>query len=289
VASPRPRAASRPIPACAGIGLRAVHHDDFLARRPAIPWVEVHSENFFADGGRQIEIIETVRRDYGVSLHGVGLSLGSADPLDRGHLSRLKNLVRHVEPALVSEHLSWSSVGGVYLNDLLPLPRTAEALAHAAARIGAVQDCLGRQLLIENVSSYVAFADDGMPEWEFIVQVARRAGCLLLIDVNNIYVSSRNHGFDPHEYLRAIPPALVAEIHLAGHSVVAGDGETILVDTHDAPVTSDVWSLYDAALARFGRVPTLLEWDARLPPLDELVAHARVADERMEAANARVA
>lgn len=286
---PAATSSSRPIPASAGIGLRAAHHADFLAARPDIPWVEVHSENFFADGGRQLQLLDTVRRDYGLSLHGVGLSLGSTDPLDSEHLRRLARLVRRVEPALVSEHLAWGSVAGTFLNDLLPMPCTSEALAQLVSRVGQVQDLLGRQILVENVSSYLQFAGNEMTEWEFLVALARRAGCLLLLDVNNIFVNASNHGFDPLAYLDAIPPELVAEYHIAGHSVVAAAGETLLVDTHDAPVTAAVWQLFAAALARIGRRPVLLERDARLPPLAELVAEARLADRLMEAGHARVA
>lgn len=274
---------AQPIPARAGIGLRAVHHDEFLATRPRVPWVEVHSENFFADGGRQVAVLEAVRRDYGVSLHGVGLSLGSTDPLDAGHLRRLRRLVDRTEPALVSEHAAWGSVQGRFFNDLLPLPLTAEALDHLVSRVVAVQDYLRRPILVENVSSYLRVGDDEMSEWDFMTGLARRSGCQLLLDVNNVYVSSRNHGFDPHEYLAAVPVELVAEMHLAGHSVVANGSEELLVDTHDAPVTPAVWQLYAAAVERFGRVPTLLEWDARLPPLDELVAEARKADAWLQA------
>jgi uncharacterized protein len=280
---------SRPIPASAGIGLRAAHHAEFLATRPAVPWVEVHSENFFADGGRQLAVLEAVRRDHGVSLHGVGLSLGSADPLDEEHLRRLRRLVARVEPALVSEHVSWSSVDGACLNDLLPMPCTSEALAHLASRIGQVQDALGRQILVENVSSYLAFADAEMTEWDFIAALARRSGCLLLLDVNNIFVSAANHGFDPLRYLAGIPPALVAEYHVAGHAVVEAEGERLLVDTHDAPVTDAVWSLFEVALARIGRRPVLLERDANLPPLPELLREARLADALMEKNHALVA
>ena len=274
-----PDATSKPIPARAGIGLRAPHHDKFLATRPAIPWVEVHSENFFADGGRQLAVLDAVRRDYGVSLHGVGLSLGSTDPLDRAHLDRLKRLVDRIEPALVSEHVSWSSVDGEFMNDLLPLPATRAALDHMVARVGEVQDALGREILVENVSSYLRIGTEEMPEWEFVATLARRAGCRVLLDVNNVYVSARNHGFDPAEYIAAMDPAAVAEIHLAGHSVVADGVGELLVDTHDAPVATDVWRLYAATVARIGPVPTLIEWDAKLPALADLIAEARRADE----------
>ncbi|KAA0208151.1 MAG: DUF692 domain-containing protein [Proteobacteria bacterium] len=277
------------MPASAGIGLRAAHHADFLEARPDIPWVEVHSENFFADGGRQLQLLDTIRHDYGLSLHGVGLSLGSTDPLDGEHLRRLARLVRRVEPALVSEHVAWGSVAGTFLNDLLPMPCTSEALAQLVSRVGQVQDLLGRQILVENVSSYLQFAGNEMTEWEFLVALARRAGCLLLLDVNNIFVNASNHGFDPLAYLDAIPPELVAEYHIAGHSVVAAAGETLLVDTHDAPVAAAVWQLFAAALLRIGRRPVLLERDARLPPLAALIAEARLADRLMEAGRARVA
>lgn len=269
-----PPTASRPVPAQAGIGLRSAHHDEFLDRRPAIPWVEVHSENFFADGGRQLQVLDAVRRDYPLSLHGVGLSLGGTDPLDPDHLRRLKRLVQRAEPALVSEHVCWSSADGIFLNDLLPLPCTEAALAHVSRRVGAVQDYLGRQILVENVSSYLQFEGAEMTEWDFLVQVARRAGCGILLDVNNIYVSAMNHGFQAGEYLRAIPPELVGEVHLAGHTV-AGD---ILIDTHSAPVADAVWALYREALRLIGPVPTLIEWDAELPTLDRLLAEAAHAD-----------
>ncbi len=284
-----PERGAQPIPARAGIGLRAPHHAVFLATRPAVPWVEVHSENFFADGGRQLEVLDAVRRDYGISLHGVGLSLGSTDPLDPEHLRRLKRLVDRVEPALVSEHVSWSSAGGIFLNDLLPMPPTAESLAHMVARVSAMQDYLGREILVENVSSYVRLGPDEMTEWEFLTQLAERAGCLILLDVNNIYVSSCNHAFDPLLYLNSIPVPKVAEIHLAGHSIVRNETEDLRIDTHDAPVCAAVWDLYRVALQRFGPLSTLLEWDSRLPSLPELIAEARKADACMEVAHARVA
>ncbi|MBM5811917.1 MAG: DUF692 domain-containing protein [Gammaproteobacteria bacterium] len=277
-AGTRPAAGARPVPARAGIGLRAPHHDEFLRRRPDIPWVEVHSENFFADGGRQLEVIDAVRRDHGLSLHGVGLSLGSTDPLSREHLRCLRRLVQRVEPALVSEHLAWGSVGGTFVNDLLPMPLTRAALRHMVARIGAVQDFLGRQILIENVSSYVQFPGAELSEPEFLVELARRSGCGILLDVNNVYVSACNHGFDAGRYIAALPPALVQEIHLAGHRVVDDPEGVLLVDTHDAYVAAPVWELYRLAVARFGAVPALIEWDSRLPGLDELIGEARRAD-----------
>ena len=271
-----PATASRPIPAQAGIGLRSPHHNEFLARRPNVPWVEVHSENFFADGGRQLQVLDAVRRDYGVSLHGVGLSLGGSDPLDPEHLRRLRRLVQRVEPALVSEHVCWGSADGIFLNDLLPMPYTESALRHLAARVSAVQEFLGRQILVENVSSYLEFDGAEMTEWDFLVQLARRAGCGILLDVNNIYVSAENHGFPAHNYLLGIPAELVGEIHLAGHTAVDG----VLIDTHSAPVTDAVWALYREAVQLLGPVPTLIEWDAELPTLERLMAEATRADEQ---------
>ncbi len=244
-----------------------------------MPWVEVHSENFFADGGAKLAVLDAVRQDYGLSLHGVGLSLGGADPLDREHLACLKRLVQRAEPALVSEHVAWGSAGGVFLNDLLPLPCTMAALRHTAARVAAVQDCLGRPILVENVSSYLQFEGAEMTEWEFLAGLAREAGCGILLDVNNIHVSAVNHGFDALDYLRGIPAALVGEIHLAGYT----DAGDILIDTHSAPVSAPVWALYREALALLGTVPTLIEWDAELPALDRLLAEAASADAHADA------
>jgi hypothetical protein len=257
----------------AGIGLRAPHYAEILRRRPAIDFLEVHSENFFAPGGAAIAWLERFREAYPLSLHGVGLSLGSTDALDARHLEKLAALAARVDPVLVSEHLSWSSHGARHANDLLPLPHTAEAVAHVCARIGAVQERLRRRILVENVSAYVAFDESAMPEWEFVAEVARRSGCLVLLDVNNIHVNAVNHGFDAHRYLEAIDPATVGEIHLAGHAEAGG----LLVDTHGAPVADAVWRLYEAALARFGPRPTLVEWDTDIPALDVLLAEAAKA------------
>jgi uncharacterized protein (UPF0276 family) len=288
MATPQPlSAAPQPLPCGAGIGLRSPHYAAFLEARPALPLVEVHSENFFR-GGRHLDVLLQVRRDTPVSLHGVGLSLGSTDPLSERHLAQLKRLADRIEPALVSDHLCWSSVAGVYVNDLLPLPCTHEALAHVAERVERVQEALGRRLLVENVSSYLEFARADMPEWAFLAALTRRTGCALLLDVNNIYVSVRNHGFDALAYLAAIPPESVAEMHLAGYSVnrvpLEGGGDAeILIDTHSGPVAEPVWALYEQALQRIGARPTIVEWDADLPSLDVLLDEAANAERRMHA------
>jgi uncharacterized protein (UPF0276 family) len=264
----------RELPAAAGIGLRAPHVAEVRGSRPAIGWLEVHSENYFVDGGPALAALEAIRADYPVSLHGVGLSLGSADPLDIEHLARLKRLADRIEPSAVSEHLCWSHVDGRHLNDLLPLPLTDEALAVVCDRVDAVQSALRRPLLVENVCSYLRFADDTIAEWDFVAAVASKSGCKLLLDVNNVYVNAVNHGFDPHAYLAAMPAQSVAEIHLAGFDA----GGPCLIDTHGARVAPPVWALYRAAIERFGPKPTLVEWDTDIPALDVLLdeaAHAQ--------------
>jgi uncharacterized protein (UPF0276 family) len=278
-----------PIPARAGIGLRAAHHAALLRDRPPIAWLEAHSENYFACGGAQRDTLDALRGSYPLSLHGVGLSLGSTDPLDEAHLRKLGALIRRTEPALVSEHLSWSSVDGIFLNDLVPLPYTEEALRHVVGRVSQVQERLGRRLLIENVSSYLRFADAQLEEWDFLATLASQADCLLLVDVNNIYVSARNHGFDAERYLAALPPSRVRELHLAGHTVNRHGSREILIDTHSAPVCDDVWRLYEHALALYGPTPTLIEWDSEIPALDVLIAEADKADRRLEARHALAA
>lgn len=245
-------------------------------------WLEVHSENYFGDGGAPLHYLERIREHYPLSLHGVSLSIGSTDPLDRGHLSHLANLISRFEPGLVSEHLCWSSVGGTHLNDLLPLPYTEEALAHVCQRVGQVQDALGRRILIENVSSYLSFKHSTLPEWEFLAQVAQRSGCGILLDVNNIYVSARNHGFDPSTYLSAVPAAAVGEIHLAGFAVNTYDEGDILIDHHGARVADEVWALYAQAVEHTGAVPSLIEWDTDIPELDVLLDEAEHADRVLE-------
>jgi uncharacterized protein len=267
------------LPDSAGIGLRAPHVAQVLAERPPVPWFEVHSENYFADGGPALAALDRIRADYPVSLHGVGLSLGSTDALDTAHLAKLARLVDRIAPAQVSEHLCWSSVNGRHFNDLLPLPYTREALDHVCARVSAVQDCLGRKILVENVSSYLTFPESTMMESEFVVEVAVRSGCGLLVDVNNIYVNARNHGGDADAYLAVIPPELVAEIHLAGFDASG----PCLIDTHGAPVAPDVWALYERALRRFGRVPTLIEWDTDIPEFAVLQREAATAQSYLEA------
>jgi hypothetical protein len=254
----------------AGIGLRAPHYREVLARRPPVGWFEVHSENYFGDGGQPLAWLERVRAAWPVSLHGVGLSLGRADTLDAGHLRRLARLVARIEPALVSEHLCWGAVPGAHLNDLLPLPYTEEALQVVCGHIAQAQDFLSRRLLIENVSSYLRYTHSTIPEWEFLAEVARRSGCGVLLDVNNIYVSACNHGFRAADYLNGIAPESVGEIHLAGFEQV---GE-LLIDTHGRRVAPQVWTLYAQALARFGPVPTLIEWDTDLPQLTVLLEEA---------------
>jgi uncharacterized protein (UPF0276 family) len=274
-----------PIPASAGIGLRFPHVEHVLAARPAVSWFEVHSENYFAEGGPAIAALERVRAAYPVSLHGVGLALGSFGPLDEAHVAKLKRLVDRIEPALVSEHLAWGRVHGRHYNDLLPLPLTEEALRHVCARVSEAQDALGRALLIENVSSYYAFPESTLGEPEFLAALAARTGCKLLLDVNNVHVSAHNQGWGALEYLGAIPPCAVAEIHLAGYEASG----TLLVDTHGAPVAPEVWTLYEAALARFGALPTLIEWDTAIPSFDVLQREAATAQALLDRRDALAA
>ena len=258
----------------AGIGLRAPHYRELLARNPALSFVEVHSENFFGDGGQPLWYLTKFREQVPISTHGVGLSLGSTDPLDRDHLAKLKRLVDRIDPVIVSEHLCWVGVNGRFLNDLLPIPYTEESLAHVVSRVTEVQDFLGRQILVENVSSYLEFVDSDIPEWEFVREVAARAGCGILLDVNNIYVNATNHGFDAETYINAISRGSVGEIHLAGFQ----DTGEILIDTHGSAVSDVVWRLYRLAIDRFGCVPTLIEWDTDIPVLDVLLGEAQKAD-----------
>ncbi|HUL08787.1 MAG TPA: DUF692 domain-containing protein [Candidatus Acidoferrum sp.] len=266
-----------PIPARAGIGLRHHHYRAVIESRPRVGWLEVHSENYFG-GGRPLAFLEAARAHYPLSLHGVGLSLGTDGALDRDHLARIKALIERVQPALVSEHVSWSIAGGVYLNDLLPLPYTEEALQVICDHVRETQDFLGRRILVENPSSYLQFAHSTIPECDFVAEISRRTGCGLLLDVNNVYVSACNHGFDAHGYIEAMPREAVQEIHLAGHAVREIGEATLRIDDHGSAVCDAVWQLYAAALARLGPVPTLIEWDSNVPELPVLVAEAVTAD-----------
>jgi uncharacterized protein (UPF0276 family) len=263
-----------PIPACAGIGLRAVHHDALVNERPAVGWIEAHTENYFHEGGAAVRALERARASYPLSLHGVGLSLGSADGIDREHLARVKHAITRFEPALVSEHACWGHSGGEFFNDLLPLPYTDEAVELLARQVGEAQDALGTRLLIENVSAYVAFEHSRLHEWEFLAAVADLSGCGLLLDVNNVYVSSKNLGLDARAFIEGLRVGSVGEIHLAGH---ARNG-SVLIDDHGSQVCEEVWQLYRHAIARFGAVPTLIEWDTNIPSLATLVAESQRAD-----------
>jgi uncharacterized protein (UPF0276 family) len=271
-----------------GVGLRPKHFGRFLEQRPAIDWVEAVSENFMVRGGRPLAVLEKVRRDMPVVLHGVSMSIGASDPPDTVYLRELAELCRHIEPALVSDHLCWGKQDGRYAHDLWPLPYTEETLEHVVSRVALVQEALGRQILLENVSSYVAFRESSMSEWEFLSQIAERADCGILLDVNNVYVSSRNHGFDPRMYIAALPASRVLQIHLAGHT----DKGSYVLDSHDGHVSPAVWELYAYTVKQLGRVPTLIEWDDQIPELDVLLAESKLAAQHETAAlacNERVA
>jgi len=265
---------STTIPAAAGIGLRGPHYRDIVDQKPPVGWLEAHSENYFGDGGVPLYYLERCRTHYPLSLHGVGLSLGSADPLNRRHLQQLKSLIERFEPGLVSEHLSWGSIDGQFFNDLLPMPYTEESLNHFCSRVLQTQDYLQRQILIENPSSYLTYTHSTIPEWEYFVEIANRTDCGLLVDVNNIYVSAQNHGFDCKHYLEQIPARHVGEIHLAGFAVNSCDGVDLLIDDHGSAVAGEVWKLFDLAVAQYGAKPVLMEWDSDIPTLDVLVAEA---------------
>jgi len=268
------RGVSGPIPASAGIGFRSVHHHALDAERPAVGWIEAHTENYFHEGGAAGRALERARANYPLSLHGVGLGLGSAEGVDREHLTRVKHAIARFEPALVSEHACWGRAGGEFFNDLLPLPYTDEAVELLARQVGEAQDFLGVQLLIENVSAYVTFEHSPLKEWEFLSAVSANSGCGLLLDVNNVYVSSKNLGFDAQAFIDGLPPGRVGEIHLAGHA----QSGALLIDDHGSQVCEAVWELYRYAVNRFGALPTLIEWDTHIPALSTLVAESRRAD-----------
>jgi uncharacterized protein len=257
-----------------GLGLRVDHYESLLEQPGQVEWLEIVSENYMIPGGRPLVWLERFRERFPLVMHGVSMSIGSTDPLDEGYLHRLAELARHVQPMWVSDHLCWTGVQGVNLHDLMPLPYTEEALAHVVERVQRVQDRLGRRILLENVSSYLSFAQSQLTEWEFLAEVATRADCLILLDINNIYVSAHNHDFSPQAYLDGIPASRVQQFHLAGHE----HASQLMIDTHDAPIVDPVWELYVAAVRRFGRISTMIERDDHIPPLDELLAeltHAR--------------
>ena len=271
------------VPDRAGIGLRSQHLKQVAAERPPLAFLEVHAENYLNPGPPR-EALEKLRRDYPLSVHGVGLSLGSAAGLDGQHLARLAALVGELQPALVSEHLAWSVHAGAYLNDLLPLPYTEETLAIVAANVRHMQDALKRPVLIENPSTYLRFAASAIPEHEFLAELAWRSGCGLLCDINNIYVTCHNSGGDPQAYLAGLPGEAIGEFHLAGHARKEADGHVVLIDDHGSAVIDPVWRLYEQAVRRFGRRPTLVEWDTDVPELAVLLGQARLADQAADRA-----
>lgn len=280
---------SRPIPARAGMGLRPEHYAAVTEERPAVAWLEVHSENHFSGARHGLAVLEALRCDYPMSFHGVGLSLGGTDPLDHGHLDELAALVERFQPALVSDHLAWTCIDGRHFNDLLPLPYTEEALENTAHRVNCVQDRLGRRILVENPSTYIAFEGADYSEQAFLAALADRTGCGLLVDVNNVYVNACNHGWSAEAWLEGIPPEAVAEIHLAGHIRRSGPEGDVLIDTHNARVCPAVWALFDRAIALWGPRPSLIEWDQDLPDLAVLLDEARLADRALEASRESVA
>lgn len=251
-----------------GLGLRPCYVDNILQEDPAVDWFEVLTENYLVPGGKPLSVLSRIRERYPVAMHGVSLSIGSSDPLNRSYLNRVKALADQIDPMWISDHLCWTGVDNINLHDLLPLPYTEEAVHHVSARIRMVQDILGRQILIENVSSYASYTDSMMTEWEFLSQIADESDCLLLFDVNNVYVSSRNHGFDVMDFVRGVPQSRVRQFHLAGHS----DYGDYVIDTHDQPVRSEVWDLYRACVQHFGPVSAMIERDDNYPPFEELMA-----------------
>lgn len=260
-------------PADFGLGLRPEHYEEIAANPGRVGWFEALSENYMVAGGSPLHWLDRIRRDYPMALHGVSLSIGSIDPLDGRYLDELERLIGRVEPLWVSDHLCFTGLGGLNMHDLLPLPYTEEALAHVAERVKRVQDRIGRRLVLENVSSYVTYAVSQLSEWEFLAELARRADCEILLDINNIFVSAFNHGFDAHVFLRGIPRERVRQFHLAGHTHKG----THIIDTHDHPIVADVWQLYEEAVRLFPGVPTMIERDADIPPYAELLAELDVA------------
>lgn len=256
-----------------GLGLRPPHYQDILNTNPQVDWFEIITEDYLVPGGNPLHYLDRIRELYPIVMHGVSLSIGGTDQLDFGYLEKVKQLAARVQAEWVSDHLCWTGTQGINMHDLLPLPYTEEALKHIVPRVKRVQDFLGRQILLENPSSYITFAQSAIPEWEFLAELAKQADCLLLLDINNVYVSSVNHTFDPLTYINAIPTERVFQFHVAGHTNLG----THIIDTHDEDVIDEVWNLYDYALNRFGPVSTLLERDDKIPPLNELVDELNVA------------
>ena len=274
-----------PIPKRSGVGLKPAHYENILNDKPDIGWFEVHPENYMGDGGPPHKYLEAIRNDYPLSLHGVGLSIGGAGRLDKNHLTRLRELERRYQPGLFSEHLAWSSHDEIYLNDLLPLPLTQETLNTVCDHVDELQEFVGRQMLLENPSTYVRFDHNDMDEISFLDEVSKRTGCGLLLDVNNVFVSATNHEFDPKDYIKTFPLEKVGEIHLAGHASETDDtGKPLLIDAHDRKVSDPVWKLYELAMARTSGIPTLIEWDTNIPEWNILFAQARFAEKVMERA-----
>lgn len=281
------RSRPRAIPSRAGVGLKPLHYQEIIETEPDIGFFEIHAENYMGAGGPPHRYLADIRNRYPLSLHGVGLSLGAHRQLDRDHLKRLNRLIERYQPGLFSEHLAWSTHGTAFFNDLLPVPYTAEALARVADHIDEVQETLRRQMLLENPSTYLAFAESTYSEIDFVAEIVRRTGCGLLLDVNNVYVASINQQWDSARYIDAYPLAHVQQIHLAGHAREADDeGRPLLIDTHDRPVDEIVWALFEHAVRQLGPTPTLIEWDARVPAWPELKAEAERADAIMFAAAA---
>ncbi len=268
-----PNPSKKPSPLGFGLGLRPPHYPEILGGDPPIDWFEILSENYMVPGGQPMRILDEINEKYPLVMHGVSMSIGSTSPLDMDYLRDLKKLAKRVQPKWISDHICWTGVHGLNMHDLLPLPMTQETLDHLVERIGQVQDFLGQRIAFENASTYVTFTDDEMTEWDFINEMAKQADCLLLLDINNIYVSSFNHGFDPHTYIDAINPDRVVQFHLAGHQ----NNGTHIVDTHDHPIIKDVWSLFGRAIKRFGPVSTMIERDDNIPPLGELLEELEMA------------
>jgi len=256
-----------------GLGLRTAHYETILAEKPPVDWFEVITENYLVPGGKPLYYLDSIRANYPLVMHGVSLSIGGTDPLNLDYLRQVKTLAERIEPAWISDHLCWTGVNGVNLHDLLPLPYTQEAVQHVADRVKTVQDFLRCRILLENVSSYITYAHSEMTEWEFLSAVAERADCLILLDINNIYVSAHNHQFDPLDYLNNVPVKRVQQFHLAGHLNLGN----IIIDSHGDTVIDPVWSLYEAALRRFGPVSTMIERDDNIPPFAELLAELEMA------------